>query len=120
MVGADALARDLARLPTRVDAALVRVIDDAVVSEMQRQRSQIPYYRGKPYRDKYGSHGGALMRSLTSSTDPFHRVDVTGDIVKVGTSIDYAKYQSDDIPQPDGRFVSARIAGEIFRRLQKR
>ena len=115
--GQEVFARALSRLPFEVDEEVVRVIDEAVTSEFQRQRAEIPFYEGKPYTDKYGRHGGPLRNSLTSTTDAFHQAGVVGDTVEVRSLVDYAKYNT--LPEPDERAVEVALLGLLMDRLRE-
>ena len=115
--GQEVFARALSRLPFDVDEEVVRVIDEAVASEFQRQRAEIPFYEGKPYTDKYGRHGGPLRNSLTSTTDAFHQAGVVGDTVEVRSLVDYAKYNT--LPEPDERAVEVALLGLLMDRLRE-
>ena len=110
-------ARALSKLPFDVDEEVVRVIDEAVTSEFQRQRAEIPFYEGKPYTDKYGRHGGPLRNSLTSTTDTFHQAAVVGNAVEVRSLVDYAKYNT--LPEPDERAVEVALLGLLMDRLRE-
>ena len=115
--GQEVFARALSRLPFDVDEEVVRVIDEAVASEFQRQRAEIPFYEGKPYTDKYGRHGGPLRNSLTSTTDTFHQAAVVGNAVEVRSLVDYAKYNT--LPEPDERAVEVALLGLLMDRLRE-
>ena len=110
-------ASALSRLPFEVDEEVVRVIDEAVTSEFQRQRAEIPFYEGKPYTDKYGRHGGPLRNSLTSTTDAFHQAGVVGNTVEVRSLVDYAKYN--ELPEPDERAIQTVLLGLFMDRLRE-
>jgi hypothetical protein len=115
--GQEVFARALSRLPFEVDEEVVRVIDEAVTAEFQRQRAEIPFYEGKPYTDKYGRHGGPLRNSLTSTTDAFHQAGVVGNTVEVRSLVDYAKYNT--LPEPDERAVEVALLGLLMDRLRE-
>jgi len=115
--GQEVFARALSRLPFEVDEEVVRVIDEAVTSEFQRQRAEIPFYEGKPYTDKYGRHGGPLRNSLTSTTDTFHQAAVVGNAVEVRSLVDYAKYN--ELPEPDERAIQTALLGLFMDRLRE-
>ena len=115
--GQEVFARALSRLPFDVDEEVVRVIDEAVASEFQRQRAEIPFYEGKPYTDKYGRHGGPLRNSLTSTTDAFHQAGVVGNTVEVRSLVEYAKYNT--LPEPDERAIQTALLGLFMDRLRE-
>ena len=115
--GQEVFARALSKLPFDVDEEVVRVIDEAVTSEFQRQRAEIPFYEGKPYTDKYGRHGGPLRNSLTSTTDTFHQAAGVGNAVEVRSLVDYAKYNT--LPEPDERAVEVALLGLLMDRLRE-
>ena len=115
--GQEVFARALSKLPFDVDEEVVRVIDEAVTAEFQRQRAEIPFYEGKPYTDRYGRHGGPLRNSLTSTTDPFHQAAVVGNSVEVRSLVDYAKYN--ELPEPDERAIQTALLGLFMDRLRE-
>ncbi len=115
--GQDVFARAISKLPFDVDEEVVRVIDEAVTAEFQRQRAEIPFYEGKPYTDKYGRHGGPLRNSLTSTTDAFHQATVVGNAVEVRSLVDYAKYNT--LPEPDERAIQTALLGLLMDRLRE-
>ena len=115
--GQEVFARALSKLPFEVDEEVVRVIDEAVTGEFQRQRAEIPFYEGKPYTDRYGRHGGPLRNSLTSTTDPFHQAAVVGNTVEVRSLVEYAKYNT--LPEPDERAIQTALLGLFMDRLRE-
>ena len=108
-------ARAISRLSTEVDQEYVDAVDRAVTREFQRQEDDIPFYKGTPYTDRYGRHGGPLRKSLTSTTDPFHEAVIIGNTIQVRSRVHYAKYQ--DLPDPDPRAVERAIGTLLLRRL---
>jgi len=115
--GQEVFVRAVSSLPFDVDEEVVRVIDEAVTAEFQRQRAEIPFYEGKPYTDKYGRHGGPLRNSLTSTTDAFHQAGVVGNTVEVRSLVDYAKYN--ELPEPDERAIQTALLGLFMDRLRE-
>ena len=101
-------------LPTTMDGAFVDICVKAIFREYDRQRSSIPLWRGKPYTDKYGRHGGALRRSLTIYGNPWADVFVSGSKVQISSRLDYAKYQRHRLPTLDAHKIAADIMDMLF------
>ena len=101
-------------LPTTLDAGLVDLIVEAIFKDYDRQRWRIPYYKGPPYSDKYGRHGGALRRSLTLPGNPWAEAYVSGSKVGLYSKLDYAKYQRHRLPPLDQHKIVAYVADRLF------
>lgn len=100
------MVQDLSRLPASIDEELVEAVDHAVTGEMRRQRRKIP------------KDSGDLRDSLTEIENENHWVTVDGQSVKVGSRLEYAKYQAKRLPKPNRQTVIEAVAQNLFMRLQ--
>jgi len=103
--GFDKLVAAVKRLPQKVDAGVVRTVDEAVTDEFKRQRSAIPV------------DDGDLLKSLTRTRDKNHHVDSVAGNIGIYTKLDYAKYQ--ELPEPDDRAVIASMASYLEDLLER-